>query len=388
MRSNWKFLTSAAVGLAASGLISSAAFAQISNLGTETQGTLDIRGQATIGPVINGPTSDYRSDTGGRGAGYAAFSDISGTSIFFEAGSMSAGRGNGSKSVTEVSFDVTGDTPGGSIDRIVSTVFESTFGFFVSDFGEFIDDEGLIPGCTGATLPGCARTTEGDGFNVFGKFGSTGGVGEIASTSFAFEILYDDVSIRNIGGSISMVRNADGSIAFIEDLGSGADFLSTALINFGNEDVDNYAKIYKWDRTLFTADFADPIEFGETANITYRITTETFSNAVKIGRPATTNMIVGFACFSDPLGRGGGLRALPGAFVAAIGNPADATCDDFVNDGTEVDKSYPLGIPIVRDGTIYFGGAVPEPATWAMLIAGFGLVGAAARRQRRTTVTA
>jgi len=28
-------------------------------------------------------------------------------------------------------------------------------------------------------------------------------------------------------------------------------------------------------------------------------------------------------------------------------------------------------------------GAVPEPGTWAMLIAGFGLVGAAARRRRR-----
>ena len=33
------------------------------------------------------------------------------------------------------------------------------------------------------------------------------------------------------------------------------------------------------------------------------------------------------------------------------------------------------------------GGAVPEPATWAMLITGFGLVGAAARR-RRTGATA
>ncbi|MGQ5702152.1 PEPxxWA-CTERM sorting domain-containing protein [Sandaracinobacteroides sp. A072] len=33
------------------------------------------------------------------------------------------------------------------------------------------------------------------------------------------------------------------------------------------------------------------------------------------------------------------------------------------------------------------GGAVPEPATWAMLIAGFGLVGFAARRRRTMSVT-
>ena len=34
------------------------------------------------------------------------------------------------------------------------------------------------------------------------------------------------------------------------------------------------------------------------------------------------------------------------------------------------------------------GAVVPEPASWAMLIAGFGLVGAAARRSRRVTTTA
>ena len=33
-------------------------------------------------------------------------------------------------------------------------------------------------------------------------------------------------------------------------------------------------------------------------------------------------------------------------------------------------------------------GAVPEPATWAMLIAGFGMVGASMRRRKMTTVTA
>lgn len=32
-------------------------------------------------------------------------------------------------------------------------------------------------------------------------------------------------------------------------------------------------------------------------------------------------------------------------------------------------------------------GAVPEPATWAMMIIGFGFTGFAMRRQRRLTVT-
>ncbi|MFQ3596008.1 MAG: PEPxxWA-CTERM sorting domain-containing protein, partial [Sphingomonadaceae bacterium] len=34
------------------------------------------------------------------------------------------------------------------------------------------------------------------------------------------------------------------------------------------------------------------------------------------------------------------------------------------------------------------GGVIPEPGTWAMLIAGFGFVGAAARRRRKEAVAA
>ncbi|MCU0892685.1 MAG: PEPxxWA-CTERM sorting domain-containing protein [Sandarakinorhabdus sp.] len=44
-----------------------------------------------------------------------------------------------------------------------------------------------------------------------------------------------------------------------------------------------------------------------------------------------------------------------------------------------------ISVSFVMDNlTIGNAGAVPEPASWAMLIAGFGLVGATARRRRRT----
>ncbi|MFN3370372.1 MAG: PEPxxWA-CTERM sorting domain-containing protein [Sphingomonadaceae bacterium] len=36
----------------------------------------------------------------------------------------------------------------------------------------------------------------------------------------------------------------------------------------------------------------------------------------------------------------------------------------------------------IASGSGTFAGAIPEPATWALMIAGFGLVGAAARRRR------
>lgn len=46
---------------------------------------------------------------------------------------------------------------------------------------------------------------------------------------------------------------------------------------------------------------------------------------------------------------------------------------------------YWSGLTVGVEG---FASAVPEPATWAMLITGFGLVGAAARRRRPVTVSA
>lgn len=54
------------------------------------------------------------------------------------------------------------------------------------------------------------------------------------------------------------------------------------------------------------------------------------------------------------------------------------------NFGVEQVKAINIG----GVGTISTIPAVPEPATWAMLIAGFGLVGAAARRRDRKTVVA
>ncbi|PZU47759.1 MAG: PEP-CTERM sorting domain-containing protein [Sphingomonas sp.] len=54
-------------------------------------------------------------------------------------------------------------------------------------------------------------------------------------------------------------------------------------------------------------------------------------------------------------------------------------------EGTVVAKSFEMNGEVhlgTFDGEIPFGEIVPEPATWAMMIAGFGLVGAAMRRRR------
>ena len=51
-------------------------------------------------------------------------------------------------------------------------------------------------------------------------------------------------------------------------------------------------------------------------------------------------------------------------------------------------EAYSTGSFSSDPAPIVIGGGVPEPSAWAMLIAGFGLVGFAARRRRDTSVSA
>lgn len=59
--------------------------------------------------------------------------------------------------------------------------------------------------------------------------------------------------------------------------------------------------------------------------------------------------------------------------------------------GLTTAAGYVFDSNLVGDTAVYrisFNSVVPEPASWAMMIAGFGLVGAAVRRKQRETVSA
>lgn len=57
---------------------------------------------------------------------------------------------------------------------------------------------------------------------------------------------------------------------------------------------------------------------------------------------------------------------------------------DDVSGGTPGYSTFIFGFKGVGGTPVVPGGAVPEPSTWAMMIAGFGLVGAAMRRREKT----
>jgi hypothetical protein len=70
-----------------------------------------------------------------------------------------------------------------------------------------------------------------------------------------------------------------------------------------------------------------------------------------------------------------------------VDNSGGVTAFYRFNAGTNLD-SFSFQNGSVSGVALYATGvAVPEPATWAMMLGGFGLLGASMRRRQRTTVT-
>lgn len=78
------------------------------------------------------------------------------------------------------------------------------------------------------------------------------------------------------------------------------------------------------------------------------------------------------------------------AYTKDVGDPNErwSLVDFFISSGTHqlnlIGTSAGLG---TFSGTISFAAAVPEPATWAFMILGFGAIGAAMRRRPKASVS-
>ncbi|MFN3371869.1 MAG: PEPxxWA-CTERM sorting domain-containing protein [Sphingomonadaceae bacterium] len=136
-------------------------------------------------------------------------------------------------------------------------------------------------------------------------------------------------------------------------LGTGG----TRTISFDVPVKDPYIALMSWNGN--TADFGTPIEIVANGTGFYGS-----------GTPILNDAGTGF--FGS--GEVHGIIRLPGTFTSIT----------FTHT-TEFWHGFTVG---VLDRAPPPGGVVPEPATWAMLIAGFGLVGATMRRRRRALARA
>ena len=191
-----------------------------------------------------------------------------------------------------------------------------------------------------------------------GHFGLVQNADTLSSGLFLFEIR------QNIRGIGKLLYSATGSVS------SAGAFITTS-----DGSVFNGLKAYQdpaqvgldWNATDLSV-LLGPLAPGATTTVTY--SAKTILNSYGTCRDVTLCDGVQVA-FGDPRNTGGILLrgaappTLAGGFVEPVG---------FVLD-RGFDKAR-LRLKVTEIS------AVPEPSSWAMLIVGFGLVGAAARRSR------
>jgi len=229
----------------------------------------------------------------------------------------------------------------------------------------------------GGNPQSCAQSQGLQTLSQLRSLAATNGNTVLGGASFDFTIVSNDHTLYSVHGSMTLNLNADGAFVStdIEDAENKlTGFTTLELGNLGS------ALGFAWDATNVPTLLLDSLNPEQSEDISYQVSVNSFSNGACI--TDTTICLVAYSAFGDPIGRGGditnadfrvGLNSFLGGFGGGLGqndNPIS-----FINGVTFDEVS--LAAP-----TVTFDGAVPEPATWMSMIAGFGLLGAALRRRR------
>ena len=193
-----------------------------------------------------------------------------------------------------------------------------------------------------------------------------------ASASSYFGFGYSDFQYH------SLTINGTGSISssnagWFDANGDHAGYNQNYIVaNFNGFELRNF---FVFDSggaaTSLTLNIANPYvwDFGGNPKLTYTLydatntidTFQDYSGATGIFNDLGTGTVYGSVTYSST----------PGSVSITLNQAAI----DAYNAAGDAGQAFAIGGRITA-------GAVPEPASWAMLIAGFGLVGAVARRRR------
>lgn len=188
---------------------------------------------------------------------------------------------------------------------------------------------------------------------------------------------YDFLSLGDLVFNLNTATNESGvgNIATFRHLnfpitaaggsltGIRLNFNTDVLIN--NNFVTNTNFVYAFDH-FETPNGANPCADGGTLGVGVNV------------NGCADRVLVNFAASSGSFTVGETLYALAVRGFLVDGDPAT----QFWTAESRSNEAFIRGQVVTRS----VAGAIPEPATWAMLIAGFGMVGAVARRRQAQTI--
>ena len=182
-------------------------------------------------------------------------------------------------------------------------------------------------------------------------------------------------------GSVDLVATGDFGITCAGGSGACVDMDGSTLAS-GRLDTGSYAfnagdtVTFTWDlsgnqRSLLSDDFSGGFAFGGATLLSSYSILGAWGNALIYNNISVFGVGTGSSIFGDTPFQSYGIQ-----FVAGQAGTVSTYLETVGND-----NFGPIADNLVLDIT---PGTVPEPASWALMIGGFGLVGAALRRRRAT----
>jgi len=331
--------------------------------------SLDITGQqsgnislgAMNAPWANGMIADFSQ---GPAYGGSTETKVKVTPAYasFESGVAVSGPHAAAQSNSGLDVDIfnTSETKAVSIDAVGSTIIPAGLGFYMQDR-------------TGDPKGGNAFTGYGQaGYASFGDLFTEDLAGTtFATAGFTFNIYGDDYlespyaeALYTLNGNLTLSFDDVGNVI----RGGNIEVAGLSLNDFTTAYDNPFALAYAWGETDIEVILNKILGTGQSTSLYYRTTAYATTSTTCLDDSITC--LVAYSGFGDPIGRGGGVSLARAFGPSSFSNPITGIVFD------------PQLIDPFRVSSTDIGGGVPEPATWTMMIMGFGLLGAALRRRR------
>ena len=290
--------------------------------------------------------------SGITGSNFTSFVDNDGVNpITFESSDVASGQYVRAVSTNTVGFTFTNDTSNNFL--FTSEITPAGLGFYMAD---------VTSGCAYSSCP----EVTGVSLTSLSKFSNADFSRGSVSFTFYVTDTFNEVTtdLFRASGSSAILNGVisddfDDAATVLKDF-YGPGFPANG---FTYPDSDT-AHTFSWSATPISAFMAPGVH-----HLSYYTQVSSFSNANPTTSPCGASLVA-FAGFGDPIGQAGSIENLDSltAFSACGPKVGGISGLNFTPET--------LKYSFTQDAS------VPEPATWAMMILGFGAIGATLRRRR------
>jgi hypothetical protein len=337
------------------------------------------------GGVTSGTSANRAGDLPTRsGSSFNSFVNVGGGEITFESANTfrsgttqpdSSSPNLKTTSFSSVSFDVING--GGA--KFSSTITAAGLGFYLADTSG------------GCSYMNCPQVAVGSGYN----FSQLPFGGPTVGFDFSVTSNTSATPLYSLSGSMSMFTG--GGTSLDRQLGtlgngdvgpSGPRTLTNFRESVGDDFTGTLSQIglatgigYAWDATPISFFLPNPDASFQTLTYTTSVYTDVGTSCIRDSAGVATSIcLVAYSGFGDPVGTAGAVTDFSDLLgsISSFSQPINGGLIGGVNFAPTTFDAPTFG----PNGVSFQEAGVPEPATWTMMIAGFGLLGAALRRRR------